>query len=529
MLIRGLAAGLVLFAAGIIAIGVLAAATPPPAITTPLSVQWTFSMSPDPADVAPPVVQGDRVFVSHGGTLYCLDNMTGAEVWKFSPEHAGISTAPVPWKDTIIVGATNATVYGLEAATGKPVWERICASTIAASPLVVNDELIVGAGQMVYSLSPDTGDASWICSLDSPAKSGPVSDGSMGYFLCHDGSVQCVDISQGRYRWSVDLRTGPRTFRPVTASQRVIVASGNYVYGVARSGSLAWTAEMPTAVGAGPALIGDLLYVPCVDGKLYTLYPRSGAPYHHIDYSIDHSITSTPVVTDNIVAVGTGDALVYLFDAATGKVKWTYRCRAPEQLASEGAEYGIYAPLVISNGSVYCLVGSGDLYRFSASAPDPVGPSYAEFYPDPGSAIPGNQYVGPALSITDDGSGVDPTSITATVDGKPIPVTFEPVDGLALLDASALPDGSHIVKVTAKDNRGHETSTEWSFLTDSTIQPSPEQIAAMQQRGMRGGGMRGGGGGGMRGGGGGGGMRGGGGGGGGGGGMRGGGGGRRGR
>ena len=469
-------------------------------ITPPLSVQWVFSMGAAPMNVGRPVIQDDRVYISHKGVLHCLDNVTGAEKWNFQPENAAVSTAPVLWKDLVIVGATNAIVYGIDAKTGDPVWEHICASTVAPDPLIFGDMLIVGAGQMVYALSPETGDASWICSLTSTAKAGPISDGSMAYFLCQDGTVQCVDARQGRYRWSCRLLTGPRTFRPIVASQRVIVASGNRVYGVARSGSIAWTAEMPAGVGGAPSLVGDVIYVPCVDGRIYILYARSGAPRRSIEYKVDHSMTAPPAVTETAVVAGSGDALIYVFDRASGAVEWTYRCRAADRVANEAAQHGIYAPITVAGGSLYCLTGSGDLYRFSASAPDHAGPVFGDLDPKPGSAVPGGRAVYAVCSITDDGTGVDPASVTGTLDGTPFDVTFDPVDGVATLRSSVVPDGSHIVKVSARDYRGHETTSEWSFVTDISIIPTPEiaspgRAGAAGGRGGRGGGRGGGGGG----------------------------------
>ncbi|MCJ7752866.1 MAG: hypothetical protein MUQ65_17560, partial [Armatimonadetes bacterium] len=102
-----------------------------------------------------------------------------------------------------------------------------------------------------------------------------------------------------------------------------------------------------------------------------------------------------------------------------------------------------------------------------------------------------------------DGTGVDPSSVTGTLDGTPLDVTFDPIDGAATLRSPIVPDGSHIVKISARDYRGHETTAEWSFLTDVSIIPTP-QIASPGQAGGAGGrgGARGGGGGGGRGGGG---------------------------
>ncbi len=454
-------------------------------VSPPLAVQWAFSLGEDPWDVNRPRVVKDRVYVTHAGVLRCLDNITGGEQWNFSPENAAVTTSPCVWQDIIVVGATNATVYALDANTGDPVWERICAAAVSPDPLLLNDVILVGAGHMVYALTPASGEASWICSLTSAAKAGPISDDSMAYFLCQDGSIQCVDATQGRYRWASSILTGPRTFRPMIAGQRVVVASGNRIHGVARSGSVAWTAEMPAGVGATPVLVDDTLYVPCVDGRLYTLYARSGAPRHHVVYQVDHSLTSSPVVTDTVVAVGSAEGLVIVLAADSGQVRWVYRCRNPDQPPNEGAQHGIYAPLVIADGSLYCLTGGGNLYRFSASAIDQGGPVFGDFEPEPGSAKPGGQYIVPACSIADDGSGVDPSSISALVDGSPVPVSFDLTTGVVALRGSVFPDGSHIVKVLAADYQGNETSTEWSFLTDASILATPEQALPGQRGGQQ--------------------------------------------
>jgi outer membrane protein assembly factor BamB len=321
--------------------------------------------------------------------------------------------------------------------------------------------------------------------MNAPAAYGPATDeaGSMIYFVGQDGSVQCIDATAGRYRWAALLRTGPRFSPPVVAGGRVIVASGKRVYGVARSGGIAYAAEMLAGVGA-PAAVDNRLYVPSVDGSIYILSARSGAVVERkTPYNVEHALTSSPVVTDAYVVVGSADGLVFAFDRATGAGKWIYRCRAPEQLPNEGANYGIYAPLLVTDGALLCVTGSGDLYRFSASAPDGSGPVFGDFEPQPGSAMPGGNYVGPVCSVVDDGSGVDAASVQATVDGSPVPVTFEVATGKVALRPAPVPDGPHVVKVVARDYRGNEASTEWSFVTDVTIVPE-QQPGAPGQPGM---------------------------------------------
>jgi outer membrane protein assembly factor BamB len=331
-----------------------------------------------------------------------------------------------------------------------------------------------GAGEL-WRVDPATGQVRWICSMKAPASYGPVTDGAMIYFVGQDGSVQCIDATAGRYRWGAALVTGPDFFPPVVASGRVIVASGKRVYGVARSGSIAYTAELPAGIGAAPALVEDRLYVPSVDGSIYLLVPRSGAAAERkTPYKVDHALTSTPCVTESLVVVGSADGLVIALDRASGALKWTYRCRAPDQLPNEGASYGVYSPLVIADGGLLCATGSGDLYRFSASAPDGSGPVFGDLQPKAGSAMPGGDYVDVSCSIVDDGSGVDAASVKVTVDGSPVKTSFEVATGEASSQSAPLPDGPHTVRLSAKDWRGNEASTEWSFVTDVTIISAPQ-------------------------------------------------------
>jgi outer membrane protein assembly factor BamB len=454
-------------------------------ITTPMSVQWVFSMGPDATNLTMPVVREDRVYVSRNDILHCLDGATGGQQWQFKPENGGVTTGPVAFGDLIIVGGNDSALYGLNAASGAVVWKVGCSGPIAPTPIVVNDLLMLAANQMVYAVDPRTGAVSWICAMNAPAAYGPATDeaGSMIFFVGQDGSVQCVDATAGRYRWAALLVTGPRFSPPVVAAGRVIVASGKRVYGVARSGGIAYAAEMPAGVGA-PTVVEDRLYVPSVDGSIYILSARSGAVVERkTPYNVEHALTSSPVVTDAYVVVGSADGLVFAFDRATGAGKWIYRCRAPDQLPNEGANYGIYAPLMVTDGGLLCLTGSGDLYRFSASAPDGSGPVFGDFEPEPGSARPGGDYVGAVCSIVDDGSGVDPSSIQMTVDGSPVATTFETTTGKASSRAAPLPDGAHVVTVSAKDYRGNGASKEWSFVTDVTIVPE-QQPGAPGQPGM---------------------------------------------
>jgi outer membrane protein assembly factor BamB len=447
--------------------------------------------------------------------------------------------------DLILVGADDSEMYALNAGDGKQVWDQLCAGVIGGDPLILNDTLVFAAQDMVYATDPTTGAPKWICAMAAPVSEGPVTDGTMLYFLGQDGSLQSVDGVEGRFRWAVRLPTGPGAFPPIVAGQRIIVASGKTLVSVSRSGAVSWTAELPLAIGGRPTLVGEQLYVPTVAGELpgaerqaiqrisptqvltgagqiLVLYPRSGRQQRSALYAVAGTASSPPLLEGSTLFEGTANALIYALDQETGAVDWIYRCISADQPLDEASNYGIYAPLAVGGDALYCLTGSGDLYGFSASAPDSAGPVFSNMQPESSDALPGARPVDVTFSVTDQASGVDPASIQATYDGAPTETEFDPMSGEVRFHVRSPKDGVHIVKATAKDYRGNANTDHWSFLTDSSIKPPPSTQPGRSgttrggarggQGGARGGqgGARGGmgGGGGMRGGGGG--MRGGG-------------------
>jgi len=532
--------------AGLIALSVLAVAAIVTAavsqVKPPMSVQWIYSMGIATEKPNPPLIQGDRAYVSYNGILHCLDGATGAEVWKFKPKAGRVTTAPLAYKNLIVVGADDSEIYALNAGDGKPAWDQVCAGVIGGDPIIVNDMLVFAAQDMVYAMDPAAGGLKWICSMSAPVSEGPVTDGTMLYFLCQDGSLQSVDATAGRFRWAVKLGTGPGAFPPIIAGQRVLVASGRMLVSVSRTGAISWTAELPLAVGGRPTLVGDQLYVPTVSGELpgagrqavqqisptqviagagqvLVLYPRSGRQQRSAFYGVSGTASSPPLIEAGMLFEGTANALVYALNQETGAVSWIYRCIDADQPLDEASNYGIYAPLAAGGDALYCLTGSGDLYSFSTSAPDSAGPVFSNMKPESSDALPGGRPVDVTFTVVDQASGVDPASIQATYDGTPVQTEFEPTSGEVRFHVRSPKDGAHIVKATAKDYRGNANTDQWSFLTDSSIKPPPSTRTQPGRGGTTRGGQTGG-----RGGAGGGGMRGGG---GGGGGMRGGGGGMR--
>ena len=78
---------------------------------------------------------------------------------------------------------------------------------------------------------------------------------------------------------------------------------------------------MQASVSGPVVLIDDKLYVPCVNGRLYTLNAGSGRlSQRGIEYQVEGSVSAAPpVVTDKLLFLGTSGSLIYTLDRVRGK------------------------------------------------------------------------------------------------------------------------------------------------------------------------------------------------------------------
>jgi len=236
-------------------------------------------------------------------------------------------------------------------------------------------------------------------------------------------------------------------------------------------------------------VVGETVYVPCSDGEIYRLYVRSGRQQRGATLKAAGAVTAAPLVDGDVVIAGTSSGLVCALAEQSGATRWQYRCRAPDEPIGQGISFGLYAPPVSAEGALYCLTGTGDLYCFTASAPDRAGPAFSDFDPEQGDALSSEIALTASFTVLDDGSGVVPESVGAHVDGAAFPIGFDPPSGVAFLHLGTLPEGPHVVDVFARDYRGNTSEDSWSFLTDKSI-PPPAPQPAVSGGGMRGGGGR---------------------------------------
>ena len=314
--------------------------------------------------------------------------------------------------------------------------------------------------------------------MGGPVTTSPIAYGSQIAFAAADNTLNSVSRT-GRLLWSQHLSDDPTPSPPLYANGTVYAAAGTTVYALSgRGGTVRWARTLPADVVAPLTLGPNGLFAVTQEKVVYALSPERGRFIWKATLAFPGG--APPLLTNNILLVPTQHGILHALDTATGTLKWQYIL--PSSGTLDQPRYSTTdansAP-VFADGTLYALTDDGTLSAFRADAPDAVPPQAFALSPAPGAVTAGVN-VPYGAGLTDIGSGIDPASVTLTVDKTAVPrLRFDPAQSKVLTDAPAtgmdtarpLKDGPHQIVLTAKDWRGNTLSRTWGFVVDSRLNP----------------------------------------------------------
>ena len=249
---------------------------------------------------ASPVIAGGKVYVASldedlkgESAVSALDANSGELLWK-CPVRNSIKNAIAVDGGTVFAQDAEGYLYAIDAQTGKRKWDR--KMNVAGLPVLVDG--LTAANGIVYA-------------------------GSGKGFGAYNGKTgEPLWLNKG---WAQGEAT---TSRPLLADG-VIVSGANWrgFYGNdAKTGELLWKLDKDgiTDRGATPALVDGLLYV-AARKSLFIIDSRSGRVVVRKELPFNVQVNSTPLVTDNLIIVGTQTDGMVALDRQTFEVKWTAR------------------------------------------------------------------------------------------------------------------------------------------------------------------------------------------------------------
>jgi outer membrane protein assembly factor BamB len=89
------------------------------------------------------VVNG-RVYFGADDTVYALDAASGKKMWNYTTGGVGESS-PAVANSVVYIGSNDHNVYAFDAATGNKVWNYTTGNEVNGSPTVANGVIYLGS------------------------------------------------------------------------------------------------------------------------------------------------------------------------------------------------------------------------------------------------------------------------------------------------------------------------------------------------------------------------------------------------
>jgi len=479
-----------------------------PDLTLPLAVDWQFYIGPTTLDQAP-VAESGRVYVAAGASLVSLDAGSGRPLWTLAYDDA-LRSPPAARFDFVYVGGPDGYLRALDAQSLfqgdqlNVLWQfpedHSRGAFRTAVTMAGNSLYAATFDNIVYAVDRRTGTEQWSTPSDDTIQGEMAVDGDNLYATDQGAFLSAYRRTDGRLAWRRQLPLGSEASDPAAGRDRVAVTVGNALLVFHRGGGLLWKYEhaggalTPPAIAEPPGAAAEppssfrrpagVVYVGSADGFVMAFDAETGRQLWR--HEAGASLTSRPAVTPTLLFFGARGPFVVALARADGTPRWMFWDRPPELVAGEESDTDVLATPVVSGGALYVLSGSGYLTRFSSGAVDKAPPDYDLLKPTPGSTVTERSF---DLSVVlfDADSGVDASTLVMTLDGKAVPVVFDPRKGkvgaqvVNTADA-ALPVGWHRAEVRAKDYRGNELVRGWYFSTTTPSAAAPKPATPARPR-----------------------------------------------
>ena len=333
---------------------------------------WEFPLY---GNYSSPAIAGNRIFVRGGSSLYCLDSVSGANIWDFQAG-SEISSSPMVYAGRVYVATSYGRIYSIDSRTGSKVWSvNVRGDSGHASPAISDGRLYIASRYsdveqqvgVVSCLDLETGETIWEYETSGYIYGSPaVGDGKV--FI--GAEYRSNNMSFGKV-YILDAGTGARLKEYLTGA--AIYSSPAYRDGIiyigcndgkiyaidAKENSLVWSFDTGNSISwSSPAVTSGRLYIGN-DGFLFCLDRQTGIEIWR--RWVGNTTESSPAVVNNKVFVGSTNGTLYCLDAVYGDQIWQYYSNS-----------GIYTSPSISQGKVY-FGNSNGMLCLDAGDPDADG------------------------------------------------------------------------------------------------------------------------------------------------------------
>ena len=436
-------------------------------LAAPLSLLWRHTTQAALNNPASAITANGVLYFVSGGGVYAVNAGDGTTVWQYPADGklgALFSATPAYSDGFLYVTDDSSQVTKLDAVTGKAAWKVKLDGVLRSSPVVSDGMVFFGSGNShCYGLSAETGQTVWDVATNGAVLTSPVVTGGLVTFVSADNSVYSLSARSGHKSWSVPYDADPSLVPLVYDGRLLLVTAGDTVHlldpGTGRQRS---TIKLPTNVLIPPTVTDDATYLITQSNALYAL----GAGGRQLwKTTLEAAPTAPPLLVGSLLIVTTQPGVVSAYNTGSGGLAWRYVMQATATDSQpKAASANVFAAPIVAAGTLYVVSDDGTLSAFRHDAPDTIGPDIVQLAPASGATVPTDNLTYGAL-IVDEGSGINPATVTLELDGVADPLALFHSDVNAIFHTSATPltEGDHQLTVKATDWRGNTVSQNWHF------------------------------------------------------------------
>ena len=238
-------------------------------------------------------------------------------LWRVQTADASFS-APVYASGALYVTDGTGRELSIDAQTGSTRWRTQFLSSIVSAATITRDAVYVGVDtHAVLALSISDGRLLGRYDVDSEVFASPLIDGDTLYVATESGALYAFELPSRRQKWRYS-GVGPAHGHPAASRGTVYYASGGALIAVDSNGSERWKVT-------------------------------SSVPFF-----------SPSLGVSNGVVYGSGDNVVYAFDAQTGAERWRY--------TAPSAATGFSAPVIWNGLIIFGTIAPASLIALNGSS-----------------------------------------------------------------------------------------------------------------------------------------------------------------
>ncbi|MGH7460252.1 MAG: PQQ-binding-like beta-propeller repeat protein [Longimicrobiales bacterium] len=219
--------------------------------------------------LSPLLAEQHVLFATDSGQLFALHITDGRVVWRTDVSGA-FAVAPVAWRDQLLTASAADTVYAIALADGSIRQRARIASTPSAPGLLLADTLILPLQNgAVVGLDANSLRVLFEHKLDAPALAPPRRVESAVYVLSRNAVLW--RLTGGSVEKVVDLDGAARASLAVVGKLLVVGLLDGRLIALDAAGRRLWEQQLPRSVVAPATPSGTALFVPMINGEVWKL------------------------------------------------------------------------------------------------------------------------------------------------------------------------------------------------------------------------------------------------------------------